>query len=113
MQLSVLSRLTVLLIFIATPMGSHLKSQNSAIDRTYIKIEVHGLSCPFCAYGLEKNLKSIEGVENVVISVSESAATLSVPKDKEPTKKRLKKVVKDAGFTAKEIKYSDKPFKEG
>ena len=35
-----------------------------------ITIEVDGLACPFCAYGLEKNLKEIDGVENIEINNS-------------------------------------------
>ena len=77
---------------------------------TYIKIEVDGLSCPFCAYGLEKNLKKVEGVKDVFISVEGGFATFNVPKDHQLTEDELKKIVKDAGFTAREVSFSDKPF---
>ncbi len=36
-------------------------------ERIYLKIEVRGLACPFCAYGMEKALKEVSGVEKVDI----------------------------------------------
>ena len=69
-----------------------------------VTMRVDGLSCPFCAYGLEKKLKKMEGVEdfniNIVggkVEVFFSDATL-VQKD------RIEQVVKEAGFTPKDIK---------
>jgi len=80
-------------------------------EKTYIKIEVDGLSCPFCAYGLEKKLKKIAGSKDVFIQLEEGEATMSVPKDQKPTEEELRKIVKDAGFTPKEITFSKTPFK--
>ena len=56
------------------------------------------------------NLKKWDGVEDVFISVEGGFATFNAPKDKQPTEDELKKIVKDAGFTARKISYSDKPF---
>jgi copper chaperone CopZ len=80
-------------------------------DTVYIKIMVDGLSCPFCAYGLEKKLKQVEGSKDVFIELVEGEATMSVPKGKEPSREELETIVKDAGFTPREITFSDKPFK--
>ena len=79
-------------------------------DFVYIKIRVDGLSCPFCAYGLEKKLKKIKGAQDVAIELNLGLATLHVPADKKPTEEELRKIVKDAGFTPREIEFSDKPF---
>lgn len=35
-------------------------------------LEVKGLACPFCAYGIEKRLNKMEGVEEVEIDVGGS-----------------------------------------
>lgn len=83
----------------------------SETDKTYIKIEVDGLSCPFCAFGLEKKLKQVAGSKDVLIHLEEGEATMSAPKDQKPTKEELGKIVKDAGFTPKEITFSKTPFK--
>lgn len=36
---------------------------------------------------------------------------MNVPKDQQPTEEELQKIVKDAGFTPKEITFSKTPFK--
>jgi len=89
---------------------SGFSQQQQQEKRIYIKIDVDGLSCPFCAYGIEKYLKDIEGAKDVFISVEDSYTTFNVPGNKKPTEKELKKVVDNAGFTARKVSYSDKPF---
>ncbi|MFQ5824898.1 MAG: heavy-metal-associated domain-containing protein [bacterium] len=68
-----------------------------------VTIRVDGLSCPFCAYGLEKKLKSIEGVKDVKINVDKGVATLQSKKEESIGVEKLESVVKDAGFTPREI----------
>jgi len=68
-----------------------------------VDIRVDGLSCPFCAYGLEKKLKRIEGVGGVKIYVDKGVAALENKKEKSIAVESLDSVVKDAGFTPREI----------
>ncbi len=68
-----------------------------------VDIRVDGLSCPFCAYGLEKKLKSIEGVGGVKIYIDKGVATLQNKKERSIAVENLDSVVKDAGFTARQI----------
>ncbi len=68
-----------------------------------IKVRVDGLSCPFCAYGLEKKLKKMEGVEKIDISVEDAYALLTIEDGKTVTEKAIRKNVKEAGFTARQI----------
>ena len=95
--------------FILSTTNVNAQTKNET-DKTYIKIEVDGLSCPFCAYGLEKKLKQA-GSKDVLINLEEGEATMSVPIDQQPTEEELRKIVKDAGFTPKEITFSKTPFK--
>ncbi|MFB6257387.1 MAG: heavy-metal-associated domain-containing protein [Flavobacteriales bacterium] len=81
-------------------------------DRTYVKIVVGGLACPFCAYGLEKKLKKVEGQKDLYIDVQGGYARFSVPKGKKPSKEALKKRVKKAGFEAKKVRFSEDPFED-
>lgn len=69
-----------------------------------ITIRVDGLSCPFCAYGLEKKLKSIEGVDKLEIKVNDGLAILYLKEGAEIPESVLRKKVKEAGFTPREIK---------
>lgn len=102
--------LSLLILLVSMMFATHSASAQEAGTVTYVKIQVDGLSCPFCAYGLEKNLKKVEGSKDVLINVEDGYTTFNVPKDKQPTEDELKKTVKDAGFTARKIVFSDKPF---
>jgi len=87
-------------------------AQTTTTDITYVKIEVDGLSCPFCAYGLEKKIKKIETVKNIKIELEEGELTFNVKNSHKPTKDELTTIVKDAGFTARKIHFSKTAFKE-
>ena len=79
-------------------------------NRVYIKIEIKGLACPYCAFGMEKELKKVSGVENVEIELKTGMAYISTPIEQKPTKENLEKIITDSGFTFGEIEFSDKPF---
>ena len=42
-----------------------------------VSVQVDGLSCPFCAYGLEKKLRKVDNVASLEIYVSEGRAVLN------------------------------------
>lgn len=102
--------LSIAMIMIFVGSSAVLAQENT--KKTYIQIRVDGLSCPFCAYGLEKKLKKVDGAANLHIELEDGLVSLDVPMDKKPTEASLKKVVTNAGFTPREIKFSDKPFKK-
>jgi len=66
-------------------------------------IQVDGLSCPFCAYGLEKNLKKVNGIESVDIDMKTGKATVIIKSDMSVDNEALRQAVKKAGFTARDI----------
>ncbi len=66
-------------------------------------VEVDGLACPFCAYGLEKRLKDIEGVGKVEINVATGVATLGSKKEKSIDVESLEAAVSRAGFTPRDV----------
>lgn len=104
--------LSLLTLFFSTIFCTTVSGQEQAKQekRIYIKIQVDGLSCPFCAYGLEKNLKKIEGAKDIKIDVKGGYATLNIPKENQLSKEVFVKAVKDAGFTAREVYFSETPF---
>lgn len=71
-----------------------------------IEMIVHGMSCPFCAYGLEKKLRKIEGVDSLSIDFKTGRVTLAVPDGSKVTDEQIRDLVKDAGFEVMEIKRS-------
>jgi len=68
-----------------------------------IAIQVDGLSCPFCAYGLEKNLKRVSGVKAVKIDMKTGKATVALKPDAQVDDQTLRQAVKKAGFSARDI----------
>ncbi|MDX1629678.1 MAG: heavy-metal-associated domain-containing protein, partial [Fulvivirga sp.] len=46
-----------------------IQSQDQTKLTGKVKVEVDGLSCPFCAYGLEKKLKNLDGVTNIKVDI--------------------------------------------
>lgn len=74
-----------------------------------VKVKVDGLSCPFCAYGLEKKMTKIDGVENLKIDIENGLAVFTVAQGKTVSEEALKKSVKGAGFTPREITYTEIP----
>lgn len=104
--------LAIILTFIFSNLN--LQAQQNGASKEYIKLEVDGLACPFCAYGLEKKLRSdIKGLENLNINIEEGFVTFGFLKKGKPTEEKLKEIVSDAGFQANKISFSDKPFPNG
>ncbi|MDX8378342.1 MAG: heavy metal-associated domain-containing protein [Mariprofundales bacterium] len=66
-------------------------------------IQVDGLSCPFCVYGLEKNLKKLNGVEQVDTNMTTGKAIVTLTGDPLVDDQTLRQAVKKAGFTARDI----------
>lgn len=72
-----------------------------------VTVRVDGLSCPFCAYGLEKKIQMMEGVEEVTINVDRGTVEVEF-RDKEFIEKdKLEEAVKEAGFTPGKIMVED------
>lgn len=101
--------LAVLILTICFSISTNAQTANEQ-ERIYVKIEIKGMACPFCAFGMEKELKKVAGVENVEIELKAGLAYISTPIIQKPTKKSLEKIITDAGFTVGKIEYSSKPF---
>jgi mercuric ion binding protein len=63
------------------------------------QMRVDGLACPFCAYGIEKKLKGIDGVETVDVDLENGEVTVNTRDNVELTDAGMVKLFKDAGFT--------------
>lgn len=63
------------------------------------RLEVAGLACPFCAYGIEKKLTALDGVEGVETSIKEGVVTVTMKDGAVLDEATAKQAVKDAGFT--------------
>ncbi|VAX10003.1 hypothetical protein MNBD_GAMMA25-214 [hydrothermal vent metagenome] len=63
-------------------------------------IRVDGLTCPFCAYGIEKKLNKIEGVTFKNMDLDKGVVTVEAI-DVTLSDAQLKQLFQDAGFTYK------------
>ena len=84
----------------------------SAAEQKTVTVRVDGLACPFCAYGLEKKLKRIEGVEKLEIKINDGLVTLYFREGAKIDKEEIAKKVREAGFTPRELQIEGESKKE-
>lgn len=65
------------------------------------QIQVAGLSCPFCAYGIEKKLHAVPGVERVETNIKEGTVVVVMKDGATLDRSRVERAVREAGFTLK------------
>lgn len=63
------------------------------------RLEVDGLACPFCAYGIEKQLNALPGVEEVQTDIGDGAVIVRMQEAGELDESMAEEAVRDAGFT--------------
>lgn len=63
------------------------------------RIEVAGLACPFCAYGIEKKLDAIDGVERLETNIEAGTVVVTMKDGATLDKATAEEAVEDAGFT--------------
>ena len=73
-----------------------------------VKVRVDGLSCPFCAYGLEKKLNELDGVDSIFIDFEERLVVMQVTDSENISEEEIRVKIEEAGFTPKEIVFSGK-----
>lgn len=67
-----------------------------------IEVEVKGMACPFCAYGIEKKLRAIPGARRAKVDLEGGRARFEAPAGS-VTEQQVKQAIKDAGFTVGKI----------
>ena len=72
-------------------------------DSHVYKLYVDGLACPFCAYGVEKKVGGLKGVETVVIDIEGGLVSVTVAKDATLDEASAKQAVDEAGFTLRKF----------
>ncbi|MCH9000763.1 MAG: heavy-metal-associated domain-containing protein [Proteobacteria bacterium] len=67
--------------------------------QTQYQLRVDGLACPFCAYGIEKELMRTDGVESLEIDINAGTVTVTMAEGAAMTEAQASRIVEDAGFT--------------
>ncbi|MEL6917227.1 MAG: heavy-metal-associated domain-containing protein [Bacteroidota bacterium] len=86
--------ITTLIIGILT---MYVANAQKAMDK--FMVQVDGLGCPFCAYGLEKKFKEFKGIKNVKIDIETGDFSFSYPAEKKLTMEAVTSQVEKAGYT--------------
>lgn len=63
------------------------------------EVQVDGLGCPFCAYGLEKKFKEFKGIKNVKIDIKTGDFSFNYPAEKSLGLQTVLDQVVKAGYT--------------
>lgn len=90
-RLLALAALTALL----TPAPAHAQLQEA-------RQTVFGMDCAPCAYALERRLGSLDGVEEVTVSLNEGEAVVRLAPENRADLGALRAAVRDAGFDPRE-----------
>lgn len=72
-------------------------------DPSY-ELKVDGMSCPFCAHGVEKKLKKLDGVQTVEVNIGKGTIQVEMKQDTNLTEDQAKRSVEEAGFSLKSFK---------
>jgi len=76
-----------------------LFSANAQKQMDQFMVQVDGLGCPFCAYGLEKKFKEFKGIKKVAIDIETGDFSFSYPAEKALSMDAVVKQVEKAGYT--------------
>ncbi len=68
-------------------------------DRVVYEVGVDGLACPFCAYGVEKQLSRVSGVREVETDIAKGVVVLRVEPGASLDEGAVRDAVRKAGFT--------------
>ena len=66
---------------------------------TLYELRVDGLACPYCAYGIEKKLNAIDGVERIDIDLEKGLVIVNVAEGVKLSDEQMTRLFDDAGFT--------------
>ena len=78
--------------------------QSAWAASTNYEMRVDGLACPFCAFGIEKKLKAIDGTSDIKVDLDKGVVSVNMAEGKSLTEEQLKKLYNDSGFTFRSMK---------
>ncbi len=111
MTLSNISRTLILhLVFLLSVSLLSAQDKDKQMDNK-IEARVDGLSCPFCAYGLEKKLKALKAIDRLDIDINEGHIRIFLKKRRTVNPDEIREKVAEAGFTLRTLIIDGKEIK--
>ncbi len=80
-------------------------SQPAVAETNEYVLRVDGLACPYCAYGIEKKLKNLDGVidNSINVDLDRGIVAFKARSGDDLNEEALKRLINDAGFTLRNI----------
>jgi len=82
-------------------------SATAAEDQAVYTLQADGLACPFCAYGIEKQLNHIDGVKSVETDVKSGTVIITMKPGATLDEADANRAVEAAGFSMREFRKKD------
>ena len=77
-------------------------SAHAAISSLTVTVE--GMACPFCAFGVEKRINKVKGVNSVNVDMRTGQALVTAEPDASIHYRDIPQAIRDAGFTPGEMR---------
>ncbi len=87
-----------------SPVVFAAKPEGKADLKPKVTVRVDGLTCPFCAYGLEKRIKKLSAVRESTLNIKKGTVELFPKKGQHIEIDEVLDAVKSGGFTPREIR---------
>lgn len=92
----------ILAAFLASALWASAVASQDA--KPLYSLQADGLACPFCAYGIEKQLNAIAGVEAVETEIKSGTVIVTMKNKATLDEAVARKAVEAAGFTLRGFK---------
>lgn len=76
-----------------------------------LEISVTGMTCPFCAYGIEKNLKKLTDVKQAEVSLDKKKARIIMQPGTSPDEAKIREAITNSGFTPGDVRIYEEESK--
>ncbi len=73
------------------------------------ELHVDGLACPYCSYGIEKQLRRTEGVKSVAVDLKRGVVLVTAAEGTRFSEDQMRGIVKSAGFSLRGMTVRDTP----
>lgn len=94
----------LIIVFVMTTLHLFSLSVVAKHEQT-VEIDLSGLTCSFCVYGLKKNLEKHDDVEKADISLKNNKTRIHLKPGATVTEEELKEIIIDAGFGSGESQH--------
>lgn len=94
---------------IAVAAGVMILAHAARAESHVYRLRVDGLACPFCAYGVEKKLSDLEGVEGLTFEINAGIVVVTMARGTALDEAMARKAVSEAGFTLRGFDHTKEP----